>query len=124
MSLPTSANITGADELYLQGLEGRAVLQLRRPTPALRLGNPLATFRGPRPCAGAAMVWASAAASEALALIIVGNCRDRPGCFPGVLSREDGALIRGLGLWPRPLFFSVLTVEDVCTWRSIVDLAI
>ena len=26
------------------------------PTPALRLGNPLATLRGPRPCAGAAMV--------------------------------------------------------------------
>ena len=44
------------------------VLQPRRPTPALRLSNPLATLRGSRPCAGAAMVWTSPAASEALAL--------------------------------------------------------
>jgi hypothetical protein len=44
------------------------ILQPRRPTPALRLSNPLATLRGLWPCAGAAMVWTSPAASEALAL--------------------------------------------------------
>ena len=43
-------------------------LQPCRPTPALCLSNPLATFRGSRPCAGAAMVCASPAASEALTL--------------------------------------------------------
>jgi hypothetical protein len=32
------------------------VLQPRRPPPALRLSNPLATLRGSWPCAGAAMV--------------------------------------------------------------------
>jgi hypothetical protein len=44
------------------------ILQPRRPTPALRLSNPLATLRGSRSCAGAAMVWTSPAAAEALPL--------------------------------------------------------
>ena len=59
------------------------ILPPRRPTPALRLSNPLATLRGSRSCAGAAMVGASLAAAEAFA---------RQGC-PALVFAPHGCLL-------------------------------
>ena len=64
----------------------------RRPTPALCLCDPLATLRGSRPGAGAAMVCAPPAASEALALTRM----SRPCFCPAWLSpklSKPGALL-------------------------------
>jgi hypothetical protein len=62
------------------------------PTPALRLSNALATLRGSRACAGAAMVCAPTAASKALALTRMSRPRFRSAWLSPYLSKPDALL--------------------------------